>query len=159
MDAPKNEKDPYGIRYAEFVVPLVKAVQELSKIDGEKDAKLESLQKQIDELKAMVIKGNQTGTSPEAVIKTTLTNASLEQNVPNPFTNNTTIRYTLPLNYGKAKMAVTDKTGKTLQTIPITSGTSGSISVNASTLASGAYQYSLIIDNKVVASRQMLRMK
>ena len=30
VDAPKNDKDLYGLRYAEFVVPLVKAVQELS---------------------------------------------------------------------------------------------------------------------------------
>jgi len=28
VDAPKNDKDFYGLRYAEFVVPLVKAVQE-----------------------------------------------------------------------------------------------------------------------------------
>jgi len=28
VDAPKNDKDTYGLRYAEFVVPLVKAVQE-----------------------------------------------------------------------------------------------------------------------------------
>ena len=28
VDKPKNEKDFYGLRYAEFVVPLVKAVQE-----------------------------------------------------------------------------------------------------------------------------------
>ena len=30
VDAPKNNKDFYGLRYATFVVPLVKAVQELS---------------------------------------------------------------------------------------------------------------------------------
>jgi hypothetical protein len=30
VDAPKNEHDLYGLRYAEFVVPLVKAVQELN---------------------------------------------------------------------------------------------------------------------------------
>ena len=30
VDAAKNDKDLYGLRYAEFVVPLVKAVQELS---------------------------------------------------------------------------------------------------------------------------------
>jgi hypothetical protein len=28
VDRPKNEKDFYGLRYAEFVVPLVKAIQE-----------------------------------------------------------------------------------------------------------------------------------
>lgn len=49
VDAPKNDKDFYGLRYAEFVVPLVKSVQELSK-------KNDDLQKQIDELKEAVIK-------------------------------------------------------------------------------------------------------
>ena len=28
VDAPKNDQDLYGLRYSEFVVPLVKAVQE-----------------------------------------------------------------------------------------------------------------------------------
>ena len=28
VDAPKNDKDFYGLRYAEFVVPLVKGMQE-----------------------------------------------------------------------------------------------------------------------------------
>ena len=32
VDAPKNENDHYGLRYAEFVVPLVKAVQEQQEI-------------------------------------------------------------------------------------------------------------------------------
>ena len=31
VDKPANEHTPYGLRYSEFVVPLVKAVQELSK--------------------------------------------------------------------------------------------------------------------------------
>ncbi len=30
VDAPKNQNDLYGLRYDEFVVPLVKAVQELA---------------------------------------------------------------------------------------------------------------------------------
>jgi hypothetical protein len=32
VDKPANENTPYGLRYSEFVVPLVKAVQELSKM-------------------------------------------------------------------------------------------------------------------------------
>ncbi len=40
---PTNEKDNYGLAYAEFTVPLVKAVQELS-------AKNEALQKQVADL-------------------------------------------------------------------------------------------------------------
>ena len=37
VDAAKSDKDLYGLRYSEFVVPLVKAVQELSKISDKKD--------------------------------------------------------------------------------------------------------------------------
>jgi hypothetical protein len=40
VDAPRNEHDLYGLRYAEFVVPLVKAVQEL---DAENRALREEL--------------------------------------------------------------------------------------------------------------------
>ncbi len=47
VDKPKNNNDYYGLRYAEFVVPLVKAVQEQQKI-------IEKQQKEIDELKKLV---------------------------------------------------------------------------------------------------------
>ena len=43
IESPKNDNDFYGLRYAEFVVPLVKAVQEQQKI-------IEGLTKRIEEL-------------------------------------------------------------------------------------------------------------
>jgi len=55
VDAPKNETDYYGLRYAEFVVPLVKAVQEQQKQLEARDARIDSLQKQLDDLKTMVL--------------------------------------------------------------------------------------------------------
>ena len=54
IDAPQNEKSLYGLRYAEFVVPLVKAVQELKqKLDHLKkeNIELKNLEAQIAELK------------------------------------------------------------------------------------------------------------
>ncbi|HYV90544.1 MAG TPA: tail fiber domain-containing protein, partial [Chitinophagales bacterium] len=50
VDAPKNDKDYYGLRYAEFVVPLVKAVQELSTEVNEKDQTISDLQTKYDAL-------------------------------------------------------------------------------------------------------------
>ncbi len=44
VDEPKNDGDHYGLRYAMFVVPLVKAVQELE----EKNAALEEKNKQLE---------------------------------------------------------------------------------------------------------------
>jgi len=43
VDKPKNENSHYGLRYAEFVVPLVKAMQEQQAI-------IEKLEKRIEEL-------------------------------------------------------------------------------------------------------------
>jgi hypothetical protein len=48
VDAPDNVNDMYGLRYAEFVVPLVKAVQELNL----KISQLENLKMENEELKA-----------------------------------------------------------------------------------------------------------
>jgi hypothetical protein len=63
VDKPRNENDLYGLRYAEFVVPLVKAMQEQqSQIEElKKDNKIQKdinnlLQKQIDEMKALIKK-------------------------------------------------------------------------------------------------------
>jgi len=47
VDVPKNSQDLYGLRYAEFVVPLVKAVQELS-------AETDSLKQENASLRQMV---------------------------------------------------------------------------------------------------------
>src|SRR3989339_302772 len=44
VDKPKNENDFYGLRYAEFVVPLVKAVQEQQKIIEQLTRRIEILE-------------------------------------------------------------------------------------------------------------------
>jgi len=47
VDTPKNENDYYGLRYAEFVVPLVKALQELyKKVEIEKQSLKQQIEKQ-----------------------------------------------------------------------------------------------------------------
>jgi len=51
VDAPKNEKDYYGLRYATFVVPLVKAVQEQQTTIDKQQATINNQQLMINELK------------------------------------------------------------------------------------------------------------
>jgi len=87
-----------------------------------------------------------------------LSSASLSQNIPNPFSNSTTISYSLPKQFSSAKIIVTDKSGKALKEINISAG-KGSINVDASTLASGAYQYSLYVDGKRIDTKQMILAK
>ena len=50
VDAPKNDKDYYGLRYDQFVVPLVKAVLELNEKLEQKDAENDQLRAMLLEL-------------------------------------------------------------------------------------------------------------
>jgi len=63
VDPPKNENDYYGLRYAEFVVPLVKAVQEQQKMietqeitNQELNRKVENLEQQVAQLRQIIEK-------------------------------------------------------------------------------------------------------
>ncbi len=51
VDKPKNADDYYGLRYAEFVVPLVKAVQEQQQIIDEQKTKLQEQEQSMEAMK------------------------------------------------------------------------------------------------------------
>jgi hypothetical protein len=149
VDAAKNDKDLYGLRYAEFVVPLVKAVQELSQQNEELRARLDKLEK-------MLVAKNETQATSSGV---TLSNARLEQNIPNPFNSITTIGYYLPANTNNASVNFFSSTGTLLKSIQISGGGKGTINLKAGELPAGVYQYSLIINGKAVDSKQMVQIK
>ena len=151
VDAAKNENDVYGLRYAEFVVPLVKAVQELSAKNDEKDQKMASLEARLGKLEGTTKSGSSATTS--------LNNATLDQNMPNPFGNNTTIGYNLPSTYTSAKIYIADAAGRILKTMNISGSGKGALNVDAATLSAGAYYYSLYVDNTLVSSKTMIKGK
>src|SRR6266542_1477562 len=160
VDAPKNDKDLYGIRYDEFVVPLVKAVQELSKSNDEKDKKLEDLQRQIDELKKMIQPSAENSVvSQAATTNLTIASALLEQNIPNPFTANTTIHYSLPQKFTTAQILITDQNGKALKQLNVSGTGKGSLNIDTAMLSAGAYNYSMYVDGKLIGSKQMVHIK
>ena len=48
MIVPKNSTETYGLSYSQFVVPLVKAVQEQQQIIKDQNKKIDKLQQQMD---------------------------------------------------------------------------------------------------------------
>jgi len=162
VDIPKDNNSLYGLRYSDFVVPLVKAVQDLSKMNDDKDAKINDLQKQIDELKAIVLSGTKINSVQNSNLqqqKISLTDASLDQNTPNPFNSTTAIHYTLPQKYLSAQIIITDQNGKALKQLNISGAGKGSLNIDAATLSAGAYNYSMYVDGKLIGSKQMVHIK
>ena len=56
ITVPKNDKQIYSLSYEQFVVPLVKAVQELSKQNDEMKKRNEALLKRIERLESLQVK-------------------------------------------------------------------------------------------------------
>jgi hypothetical protein len=143
VDAPKNSRDLYGLRYAEFVVPLVKAVQELN----EQNAALEERVRKLEELILKNTAGNNTSVL--------LSGAKLEQNAPNPFNGNTIIGYTIPENEGPGRIVITDMKGSTIKAVNVNGKGRGQVTLSRGTLAAGEYIYSLWIGDRLVDSKRM----
>jgi hypothetical protein len=146
VDKPENEKTPYGLRYSEFVVPLVKAVQELSK-------KNDALEKEVGELKSLIISQTQNN----AVINQIKSSAAyLEQNQPNPTTQSTTIKYFVPAQVSTAVIKITNENGQELKSINLPQKNNGQITLQTSHLLNGTYFYSLITDGKTIDTKKMV---
>ena len=145
VDVPQNEKSHYGIRYAEFVVPLVKAVQELS-------ARTEEQQKKIDILLDQINKG---GTKDFATADET----ALFQNSPNPFSAETLIRVVLPDNALQATLIIYNLEGRQLKTISIRERGTVTVKIAGNALEAGMYLYTLLVDNKVADTKRMILTK
>jgi uncharacterized delta-60 repeat protein len=142
VDVPKEKEGYYGLRYAEFVVPLVKAVQEQ--------------QKQIVELKEQLSKLVNGQNAPANNTVMTLSSAYLEQNYPNPNNGNTIVRYHLPEGAGNAQVVFTNMKGQVMRSVTLNNWGDGQITINASTLAAGTYNYSLWVSRKEVDTKRMV---
>jgi hypothetical protein len=124
-----------AVNYTELIPILIKALQE-------QEQKINTLQAMVDKLV------QEKGTNAVTGLGT------LSQNTPNPAHKNTRITYSLPTATKQAHLLITDAAGKTVKTLQLS--TSGVVDLNTSTLSSGLYNYSLVINGQVVDTRKMI---
>jgi len=121
----------------------------------------DALEQRIAKLEAMmnVQLAESRGQSAMSNDPSVMSGASLSQNIPNPFNHTTKINYSLPNNFSSAKIIVIDKGGKVLKEVNISGSGKGSLQIDASTLAGGAYNYSLYVDGRLITTKQMILTK
>ena len=172
VDKPDNNKDLYGLRYSEFVVPVVKAIQELDAATKEKDEKIEELEK------ALVAKNAQTEQLAKAIdiltqrldamqldmnaccsvndaskASSDMTSAPSLTATPNPAASTTSIRFTQASAGGLLSITAANGSVVFEQTISVVNG---SVEVDCTTLAAGVYTCKLIANDKTVATTRLL---
>jgi hypothetical protein len=134
-----------GVMYSDIIPVLIKAMQEQ--------------QKEIDELKSIIKQSSRSTEVNNQNINATaimLSNASLEQNIPNPFNNTTSIRYSIPANAKNAQIIINDMNGKIVKQISLDKTGSGILNINASLLNAGVYNYTLFANHKAVVTKKMV---
>jgi Chaperone of endosialidase/Secretion system C-terminal sorting domain len=135
-----------SVNYIQLISVLTKGIQEQ--------------QVQINELKTQLNTTNTLVINDKLNLPADIENKafSLSQNTPNPFSERTTISYSIPTTVQKATLAVFDLTGKMLLQYNLTQG-KNQLTINGSTLPAGMYLYSLLADGQEVLSKKMILTK
>ncbi len=150
VEAPQNERDHYSIRYSDFVMPLVKAVQELSAKVNDQQQMLENQAAKIDSLL--------TTKTPDGQRANEFSNSktSLFQNSPNPSSTDTEIKMELSSETRQATLIIYNMEGTQLKSIEVGERGASSVKVSAGELKPGLYLYALIADGKVIDVKRMV---
>jgi len=85
--------------------------------------------------------------------------AKLFQNIPNPFSSNTEIRFEIPENSITAKLLIHDMQGAEIKSYNITAKGAGTIIVQAHELQAGMYMYTLLVNNTIIGTKKMILTK
>ena len=157
VKTPENEKDHYGLKYAEFVVPLVKAVQEQQQLIEGLQQENEALKERMEALENPVnsslpggafLQGKDAGVQAEGF--------ALYQNTPNPFNRTTRITALIPDAVQEARIVIYNLQGLELESYAIPGRGNISLEISGGHFPSGIYLYALLADDRVIDTKKMI---
>jgi hypothetical protein len=131
-----------AIDYDGMIPILVSTVQELNN-------KIEELEKALETADSKADRGLPTNSNSG------IKGVFLNQNVPNPFSDRTTIRYQLPEGTSKASLIIFDMNGGIKKEFALTENKS-EITVTASQIGKGLFIYSLVQNGQILETKKMI---
>ena len=154
-DLVREGQDGYlTVSYTEMVPILLRCIQELKQeIDELKNASDNNVEKSRGMSAPITNDEETTGVRSSAI-----NGATLKQNTPNPFTERTTISFTLPEDAQNAYIYIFDMQGKMQKQIPVNVSMQ-SVSINGYELSAGMYIYSLVINGQEIDTKRMILSK
>jgi hypothetical protein len=143
--ASENSDGYYAVNYTMLIPVLTEAIKE-------KDKEITELRTEIAELRSAFndFKAGQAANGVEGY--------RLEQNAPNPFSQNTVIGYAVPAGTTGARVNVYDLAGRLVKSFNI-ADQSGQININAGDMSNGLYIYDLQVNGRQILERKMTVVK
>jgi len=133
---------------------LINAVKEQQDIIETQDEKIATLEEKLANIEALL--SSQNTDLNRQNIQLDGSGAYLEQNQPNPFNDNTLIRYNVPSDVKNALVNIFDMNGQLIYSEFITQTGRGEIQLKAGTVAAGTYSYSLVVDGQILDTKRMV---
>jgi hypothetical protein len=142
-----KEIDRYYLDYNAILTLVVEAMKE-------QQATINQLNDELDNLKSeKTMKSASLDT--ENLIEETK-EASLQQNIPNPFSATTKINMYLPETTSTAKLYLYTMQGEQVSSYPVQERGNTSVTIEGYTMKAGMYLYTLIADGKEVDTKKMI---
>lgn len=135
----------YYVDYIGLIPVLVEAIKEQQVI-------IEDLEARIIAIESNLASNSEMKSNDKSIN----TSAKLYQNIPNPFTTETSIQYSIPNNSKNAMICVFNLNGNLILTKNISQNGDGSVKIAARELTPGMYLYSLILEGNVIETKRML---
>lgn len=136
-----------SVNYIQVIPLLVEAIKE-------QNTQIDILTAEIKKLKGTKSAAREDGKTSTEKPSTAI--AYLYQNTPNPFSQETSIKYAVPETSKEAFISITDLNGKQLKALPITSKGENSVTLKANELYAGIFVYTLVVDGNIVDSKRMV---
>lgn len=138
-------KDGYlAVNYAELVPVLIRSIQ--------------VLKQEVDELKG--VDGSARMAPQSSGVNPTIATSKnkLFQNTPNPFKEETVIRFQLADDACDAAICIFDMSGKMLKQMSVDSSMQ-SVTIGGNELSAGMYLYSLVVNGNEIDTKRMILSK
>ena len=147
--------DNSGYMYVDYIGLIPILVQSINELKAELAAV--KGEKQDEETTPLMLQAPQQAAQNE--IEASLSAAKLYQNAPNPWSNETVIRYNLPQSVATACIYIYDMQGLQLKSIPAEGRGESQVTLIARDLRAGMYLYALVADGQLIDSKQMILTK
>jgi hypothetical protein len=139
----ESQDGTLGVNYVELVPILIRSIQELKQ--------------ELDDVKAG---GNARQTRSisddgQEDYSAAISKNVLYQNTPNPFKEQTTIRFRLADDARDASICIFDLSGKMLRKLPVSQGMS-SVTIGGYELGEGLFLYSLVVNGREIDTKRMI---
>lgn len=155
------DADQYVLDYTSFIPYLTQSIQRQAQQIEEQEERIAELEMTVEmlltSLSDVQTRAPQVPVTGSEGANLAISHAKLYQNIPNPFSGTTEIRYELPEDVRSASVEIHTAAGQKVESrvLPLKPG-AGTVFFESRDFATGTHVYSLIVDGQLVSTKRMV---